>query len=418
MANPHVSTLKYRLTTWTLFPLAFAHTAFTALKHKNLTYLFQRFACYGKSKRLPTQPIWCHCASVGEINTALPLLRALIDQGESLLITTNTPTGYETLSRANLNNSVYVYLPLDYSLLATRLIHQYQPKHCLVFETELWPNILLTIIRNKIKLVIVNGRISKKTLKAPKFILSNYQRILSNAQHIICSSKENSASFISLGADAKKISILDNLKFTNINLCNSKNYTAPLAFPYLLCASTHEGEEESILKAWSKSSANSMGLVIALRHPKRVIEVIRILEKLNLSYVLHSSNVNSAQADSIYIIDTIGELMPFIAHAKIVFMGGSLEPIGGHNMIEPAQYKRCILIGPYHHDFKNIVDDLIEVQGIQIINSAEQLIEKAIQYYSSEKQCAQMGENAYRYLQSKQQVLAAYEKSVLQLIKN
>lgn len=416
MANSQVSTFHYRLITWALFPVAFAHAAYTSFKYKNLIYFRQRFAHY-PSATATSQPIWCHCASVGEINTALPLLQRLINQGESLIITTNTPTGHQTLVEAKLKNSQHVFLPLDYSFLARRFIKKFQPKHCFIFETELWPNILLSTLRSNIGVVIVNGRISEKTLKAPAFLLKNYQRILFNTHKIISSSEENTARFISLGARTESIITLDNLKFAASSVNENKTFSHPLNFPYLLCASTHEGEEDGILSAWAKHTTQSLGLVIAIRHPQRIKEVIHILENLKLPYHLHSNKHESPSIDSIYIIDTLGELMPFIAHANIVFMGGSLVPVGGHNMLEPALYKRCIFTGPHYHNFKMIVNDLLEHRAIEVVSNAEQLIEKSLAYESRQKEYSTMGENAYRYIKSKQQVLNRYEEVLLKLTK-
>jgi len=418
MANPKFPTLQYRIITWALFPAVVAHTAYTALKHKSLAYFLQRFASYNNQTKIKTRPIWCHCASVGEINTALPLLQFLINQGESLIITTNTPTGYQTLTKAKLKNTHHFYLPLDYALLAKRYLRRFQPKQCFIFETELWPSTLLTAMRNNIHVVIVNGRISKKTLKAPAFLLKNYQRILSNTYKILSSSEENSTRFISLGANSESISTFDNLSFANTQIDENENIANPLTFPYLLCASTHEGEEEQILNAWVNHANNEIALVIAIRHPQRINQVIRTLEKSQLSFNLHSSNHESSNKDSIYIIDTLGELMPFIAHAKMVFMGGSLVPVGGHNMIEPALYKRPILIGPYHDDFKSIVNDLLSQNAIEIVQNAEQLIEKFLLYNTKKKEYLELGENAYRYIKSRQQVLNIYKSTLLTLIKS
>ncbi len=415
MATAQSSTLIYRLITWALSPVAFIHTAYVAFKNKRLGYLLNRYAFYKSNPKL-NQPIWCHCASVGEINTALPLLKALTMQGETLVITTNTVTGHDTLAQAKLNNSAHAYLPLDYASFAKRFIRNFQPKHCLVFETELWPNILLTTMRHDINVAIVNGRISAKTLNAPVFILKNYSRILSNIQRVISSSEENTSRFISLGAKHQSITTLDNLKFAQSNSPDIQHHEAPLTFPFLLCASTHEGEEQRIINAWRKIPHAQLGLVIALRHPQRINEVTRILEHYKLDYCLHSNSTSTPNKDTIYVIDTLGDLQPFIAHANIVFMGGSLVPIGGHNIIEPACYKRCILIGPHHANFQTIVDDLIAHQAIEIVNTAEELIDKSYSYLSNDRKRNAIGENAYHYLQSKKQILSAFEKEISDLI--
>ncbi len=407
--------LNYRLITWVLFPIACAHTLYIAAKHKNLAYIFNRIGLFKKPAQV-NQPIWCHCASVGEINTALPLLRTLVKQGESLVITTNTVTGYDTLTQANLSNTCYAFLPLDYSSFAQRLINCFTPKLCLIFETELWPSLLLTTAQNKITLAIMNGRISEKTLNAPTFLLKNYKKILAHTHTIVSSSDENTVRFTALGANTDAITTLDNLKFAHLKSTSAEMLNNPLNYAYLLCVSTHEGEEQQILKAWKQHSQNQLGLVIAPRHPKRTSEVCQSLEQFNLAYHLHSNKNTNASLNTVYVIDTLGELMPFIAHAHIVFMGGSLVPIGGHNVIEPAQFKRCILIGQHHDDFKNIVNDLKAINGIQTIDNAEQLVKLTFGLFDDNEKRIQMGEQAYRYIESKKQVLNTYTEIVQGLL--
>lgn len=408
--------LNYRLLTWALFPIACAHTLYIAVKYKNLTYIFNRIGLFKKPSQI-NQPIWCHCASVGEINTALPLLQTLDKQGESLVITTNTVTGYETLAQANLNNTCYAFLPLDYSSFAQRLINCFTPKLCLVFETELWPNLLLTTVQNKITLAIMNGRISEKTLNAPAFLLKNYKKILTHTHSIISSSNENTMRFTALGANIDSITTLDNLKFAQLKLATTGMLSNPLNYTYLLCVSTHEGEEQKILTAWKQHAPNKLGLVIAPRHPQRTNEICQLLKQFNLTYHLHSNKNSDVSIDTIYVIDTLGELMPFIAHAHIVFMGGSLVPVGGHNVIEPAQFKRCILIGQHHDDFKNIVNDLKTRKGIQVIDNAEQLVKLTLSLLDDNEKRIQTGEQAYHYIESKKQVLNAYTDIVQELLR-
>ena len=415
MATPKHPTLLYQLITWALFPIALIHTVYTALKFKNASFICQRLGFY-KSTKQAASPVWCHCASVGEINTALPLLKHLNSLGKHLVITTNTVTGYDTLKRSQLKDADYAFLPLDYSPCAQQLLNTFKPKLCLVFETELWPCILLNTLRNEIDVAIINGRVSKKTLNAPKFILENYKRILTYTKKIISSSDKNSHRFNTLGARPNIITTLDNLKFACVGSKTNTDYPQPLSYPYLLCASTHEGEEESIVKAWLAQEENKLSLVIALRHPQRITSVRQTLDKLHCAYCLHSDKSMQASPESIYIIDTLGELMPFVAHAETVFIGGSLVPIGGHNVIEPAQYSRAILIGPHYENFHDIIEELASSDGIKIIQTAEQLIKCAVTLQQDKQKRIAMGEQARAYIVSKQQVFSQYAEIIENLI--
>ncbi|MDW3095565.1 MAG: glycosyltransferase N-terminal domain-containing protein [Gammaproteobacteria bacterium] len=411
------STLSYRLLTWGLFPTALIYTGITAFKYRNCHYLTERLGLYQNPKN-KNQVIWCHCASVGEINTALPLLSKLIENGEHLLVTTNTVTGKQALNKAQLKNTQHAFLPLDYHSLTRRLIRNFSPKFLLIFETELWPNILTTVKRHNIPSAIINGRISNKTLHAPSLVLKNYKKVLQNISKIIASSEESASRFIALGAEPNKIITLDNLKFANINSSSNVASHCPINYPFLLCASTHENEEQFIIDQWKTFDSKNLGLVIAVRHPHRSKNVCQLLDENKLSYCLHSKNSANISKDRIYIIDTLGQLMPFMSKAEFVFMGGSLVPVGGHNIIEPALFGRCILIGPYHEAFKDIVNDLITHDGILIIDDAEQLFNTIEMLVNNPIQKKQIGLNAKNYLDNKKNVLKTYQDEILKLFKD
>lgn len=418
MAKPiSQSTLSYRLLIWSLFPGALIYTGLTAFKYRNFRYFTERLGFY-KNTEGKKQVVWCHCASVGEINTALPLLNKLIESGEHLLVTTNTATGKQALNNAQLKNTQHAFLPLDYRSLTRRLIKIFSPKFFLIFETEIWPNILTTVAKHNIPSAIINGRISDKTLHAPLLVLKNYKKVLQNLSKILASSKENASRFISLGADPNNITTLDNLKFANINSPSHVVDQCPITYPFLLCASTHEGEEQLIIEQWKKFLPKNLGLVIAVRHPHRSNQVCNLLDESDLPYCLHSNNPDKTSKETIYIIDTLGQLMPFMSEAEFVFMGGSLVPVGGHNIIEPASFGRSILIGPYHDDFKDIIDDLISHEGILIIEDAQQLFQTIEILNDDPIQKGRLGQNAKKYLDSKINVLSAYEDTVMNLLKD
>lgn len=405
-------TLIYRLLSWMLFPGALLFTAFVALKYRSLEYLLQRLGFYTASKK---SAIWCHCASVGEINTALPLLEQLIESGERLLVSTNTITGQQTLQKANLSNTVTIFFPLDYVHFARKLLRAHAPRIFLIFETELWPNILLEANKQSVPIAILNGRVSKKTLDAPQFLLINYQRILVSIKKIFASSEENRQRFISLGAKKDDTNVLDNLKFAFASR-KKESFQNPLSFPYLLCASTHDNEEQLILKQWLHNKPTGLGLVIAMRHPQRVKEICKIMQNAGADYVLHSKRPSSISIDSIYIIDTLGELEPFIAFAKLVFMGGSLVPVGGHNVLEPAQLSKCILIGPHYQNFSNIVNELVSKQGILIVDDPEMLINKVIILNQNQNMRVKTEINAKNLVATKQNILNQYLKEAKEFI--
>ena len=406
-------TFTYRAISWILFPAALLFTLFVAIKHRNSSYFYQRLGIYSKQANLSSL-IWCHCASVGEINTALPLLNNLITQGKHLLISTNTVTGQNTLLNAKLKNSIVIFLPLDYAYCAKKLMRKFLPTNCLLFETELWPNILLAAANYSVAITIVNGRIGNKTKNAPQFLLINYRRVLQQIKKIFASSQHNAQQFEILGASKDKIEVLDNLKFA-LPITELPSQPRPLGFPYLLCASTHANEEQQIIQQWQQRPRN-IGLVIAIRHPQRREEVCKVLREADLDYVLHSQNPDSISTSQVYLLDTLGELMPFMTHAELVFMGGSLINLGGHNVLEPARFNRCILTGPHYQNFMQIVDELVKENGIIIIKDAADLVQRTMELMQDKNTRLQLGSNAKRYVESKQDILEKYTQSVNEMI--
>ena len=407
------STLQYRILTWILFPGVFIHCLFTAVKHRHLPYLYQRLGIYSL-KNIPANLIWCHCASVGEFNTALPLLRKLISNNHHLIISTNTITGKQVFKDANLHRAHHAFLPLDYKWFANRFIKKFTPKYCLVFETEFWPNILLTTLNHNIPISIVNGRISNKTLHAPNFLKRNYQKILSNITQVLASNNENASRFIALGADKNRVRVYENLKFANLIPSDIINDSRPISHPYLLCASTHEGEEKVLLEKWRNS--NTLGLVIAIRHPHRANDVCNIIKSYGHTYKRHSQQPEDVSPSDIYVIDTIGDLFPFLQHAEIVFMGGSLVPVGGHNILEPAQFGKCIITGPHFHSFTDIVQDLLACNGILVAQNAEQLFQEVEDLVINKQRKITIGTNSKKFFDSKVNVLDEYSNAILEML--
>ena len=404
----------YRIISWMLFPAAILFSIFVAIKYRSRQYLLERLGIFS-SQSMHAAQIWCHCASVGEINTALPLFKQLLAQNLTLLISTNTITGHQTLQNAGLDNTSIIFLPLDYRFFYTKLLSKFTPEACLIFETELWPNLFLTAHRKNIPIAIVNGRIGDKTLNAPHFLHTNYRRALTHVTQVIASSDENAQRFISLGTDANNVTVLDNLKFA-LPAVAITELAKPLTFPYLLCASTHADEELQIIHQWLQNKPDSLSLVIAIRHPQRTKEVCKQIESVGLEYILHSKRSTVQRLDQIYVIDTLGELAPFMAYADLVFMGGSLIPLGGHNVLEPARMSKCVITGPHYQNFKTIVDELAESNGIIIVKDADDLMQKVNELTNNRSLRIQFGENAQQYVQSKQQILKQYTQIILQFI--
>ncbi|QKT03220.1 3-deoxy-D-manno-octulosonic acid transferase [Ectothiorhodospiraceae bacterium 2226] len=336
---------RYRLLTWLLLPLLVGHTAWSALRARELRYLTQRF---GWGARLPTD-YWIHAASVGEVKAAAPLLRGLRRAAPHarLTLTTTTPTG-AAVART-LPQVAHAYLPLDTGGAVRRFLRRARPRCAVIMETELWPQLYRACARREIPLVIVNARLSSRTLRAGPWLRGLYAEALGHVSAVLARSAEDAAAYRSLGAPAERVTVVGNIKFA----AEAQAPPAPpLPRPFLLAASTHDDEELRLTRAWLAQPWHADWLlVLAPRHPPRVPELLRRLEALGVRPVVHSRG-DRVQADTrVYVIDVVGQLAPFLAHAHAVFVGGSLIPRGGHNVLEPALYGRPVLFGPHMDNF-------------------------------------------------------------------
>lgn len=370
-SEPHsTSTLSYRLILWASYPLAFAFTFYLAAKNQDWRYFFQRLG-FAYPQRSSGSIAWIHCASVGEVKTITPLLLRFADQFPQLhfVVTTHTHTGAEIVSQLNKQRFTHVYCPLDYRYASRRFLRACAPKAAIFMETEIWPNLILMLANQGIPLSIINGRVSHKTLKAPSFVLRNYQRALATVTDIFAQSDEDRERFIALGAKTQNLKTASNLKYANASN-PPKTHNNPLSSPFVLCASTHEDEEIQIAKAWIKNRIIEHQLVIAPRHPNRIKEICRQFDQAAIRHTLHSQASDQSEIEDVYLIDQIGVLEPFFQHAELVFVGGSLVAKGGHNILEPARYAKCILSGPHYGNFADITRRFADQRALIIADNS------------------------------------------------
>lgn len=352
--NNNKAFFRYQLILVVLLPILVAYTIFLAFKYGSFNYLLQRLGFFPKTNE--SVDIWLHAASVGEMNAAMPLIHAIQKQypDKKFLVTTTTPTGAELFRKNNIKNAVHRYLPLDYASLVSRLFNRYRPTCLLVMETEIWPNLYRTCRIKNCPLYIINGRLSSKTLDTYGWVRSLYRTTLKNATLILTRSDKDAKSFVALGAEADSVKTIGNIKFS-VKIAPPAENKKLLDRPYFLAASTHAGEELTIAQLWKQqgfSHSNNL-LVLVPRHPNRLDAILAELKPLELNIAVRSRGNTVSTDTNIYIADTVGELMGFMAGANLVFVGGSLVPVGGHNILEPAAFGKPIVFGPYMGNFEN-----------------------------------------------------------------
>ena len=314
-----------------------------------------------------------HAASVGEVIALTPFVEQLLTQYPHLpiTITTFTPTGSAQVSKQFGSRVQHSFLPLDVFPCTSIFLARLQPKLIIFMETELWPNLIAQCAKKQIKLLLINGRLSANSMKSYRKISKIITPTLNQFDKILCQSQDNLENFLSLGASPMRCQVSGNLKFDiSINKATREKQTKlakllPPNRPLWLVASTHQGDEEIALKAFQtlQSQFPQLLLVIVPRHPERFNSVASLCKEQGYSLVKRSENLAVTQQD-IWLLDTLGELMAAYALADIVTMGGSFSDIGGHNPLEPALFKKPIIVGPNMSNFTDVLAQLKQNQGI------------------------------------------------------
>jgi 3-deoxy-D-manno-octulosonic-acid transferase len=364
--------LPYRAALWITSPLLLGYTLRRAARDGGALYLRQRL---GAQMPELDAPLWIHCASVGEVNAALPLLKAIRARHPrlALLVTTNTPTGRATLlSRMN-HEVTHSFLPLDFGFSISRFLQRLRPRCGLVMETELWPNLYEQCAASGIPLVLVNARLSERTLKAPAPMRAAYRHALSKVTAILAKSNADAGRFLSLGAPRERVETLGNIKFAAPTPNTPRAWPDLVGRPYWLAASTHHDEELRIARIWRHLSGNGQVLVIAPRHPERRVAILKQLRPLGLATAVRSRGDAVTSHTRVYLADTVGELDALMAHATLVFMGGSMVRRGGHNILEPARLGKAILVGPHMDNFADEARALLATEAIFMVQDDREL---------------------------------------------
>ncbi|KAA0914091.1 3-deoxy-D-manno-octulosonic acid transferase [Psychrobacter sp. ANT_WB68] len=353
---------------------------------------------YGNGKKV----IWCHAVSLGETNTVAPLLDALLAKGYQIWLTNTTQTGFargasrfaDDIAQGRLSHS---YVPVDSPAVIERFLAHVQPVAALFVETELWANILTKLSEHHIPSILVNGRLSAASFKSYQKIGAVSTSMMKNLSLIIAQDNDSAKRFRQLGAHSAQIRVAGSLKWV-INTAKLNDSSAKeteiendaedlgiVGRPIWVAASTHSGEEETVLSWQQQILSNPLLadtlLIIVPRHPERFDEVAGLIEKSGLAMARRSDalavNPDTIDGDPInpdtideyiihpnthvYLADSMGELMTWYALADVALVGGSLVDVGGHNPVEPASVGTPVLMGAYTQSCQSVVDKLASV---------------------------------------------------------
>jgi len=387
----------------------FLYTLWQALREKELSYLRQRLGFYRAPER--RRVVWLHAASVGEVNAVLPLIKEFQQQQpeQPLLLTTTTPSGARA-ARAKLPDNVqHAYFPIDWQRGVRGFLAAYRPRCALMMETELWPNIYCECRLRNIPLLIINGRLSPRTSKAKPWLRRLYTLCLQQVTAVLARSEQDRASFITLGAEKENCETIGNIKFSSAP--KTERVTATdLGRPYLLAASTRDEEETLVVQAWRRSAADDALLVIAPRHPQRREQILGALRGETIA--VRSRQDEITPQTTIYLADTFGELPGLIAGAELVFMGGSLVPKGGQNLLEAAALGKAPIFGPHMDNFLSEAGILLNADGALQVQDSDGLAEAISRLRADAQHLAEMGERARLAVEQRRDMAARYYAAI------
>ncbi len=345
----------------------------------------ERYASYPESGHRPC--VWLHAVSVGEVNAAAPVVDALRRQRPDIrwVITTITPTGSQRV-RALWGDAVdHVYLPYDVPGSAGRFLDHFHPSLALILETELWPNLLFGCRDRGIPVYILNARLSARSLKGYRLLRPLVGRALRTVTCVAAQSREDARRFVVLGAREAQVCALGNLKFDIHPPDPAETLAAfhahvPAGRVTWIAASTHEGEEQAVIDLHARVLERYPDALLlwAPRHPERFGKAEALARAQDWRVATRSAERWPEADTQVFVINTLGELMPFFACAQVAFVGGSLQAIGGHNLLEPAAMGTAVITGPHLHNFAEISRRMNEAGALCIRDDVAELGDELI----------------------------------------
>ncbi|MBA6410548.1 MULTISPECIES: lipid IV(A) 3-deoxy-D-manno-octulosonic acid transferase [unclassified Pseudoalteromonas] len=366
----------------------------------------ERFGFVGKSLfTVKTKPLVFHCASVGEVLAATPLIKALqkVHPNLNILITCNTPTGREQILNQFKNSVACSYLPIDFPFATARFLKRIKPQALCILETELWPNLMAISHKKNIPVLVINARLSEKSQQGYQKVAKLTHIIMRSITVLASHNKTDAKRFIELGLETSKSHVTGSIKFDitpseeqlakvlNLKqLYNSNEDNNDERFVWV-AGSTHPVEHELVLLAHQellKKQPNAL-LIIAPRHPEQFDKVAELLTQSPLSFSRRSQN--NYNNEQVLLADTLGELQCLYGAANVSFIGGSLIRRGGHNPLESAAFSVGVITGPHTYNFDHVYPELTKLKGAVVVDSNDELAKQLITFSQNTKACQTLG---------------------------
>ncbi len=374
--------------------------------------------------------IWLHAVSVGEATIAMRFLDALREEFPSAeyLITVTTPTAREVVRTRKKENDSLLYLPIDFKGTVGRFVRKVNPSALILFETEIWPHLILELSDRKIPVFIVNGRISEKAFRSYRRVRFFVGPLLNRLGKIGVQDELMRRRFIEIGAQEGKVEVTGNLKYElHPDLAAAEPWAKKIKSFFganghfiFIAGSTHEGEEEALLKMYRTLSASVPGfrMILAPRHPERVGSVVERARSLKVPVERISEIRTVANGLApVVILDKMGILSGLYAEAEVVFLGGSLVPIGGHNPTEPAVFGKAVLFGPHMQNFKEMAEEFVRSHAALCVQNADELKERIEMLAKDRELRAALGSAAKELMERRQGALRKNIEMILTPLK-
>lgn len=374
--------LAYVGFSYALVPLLLLHLFWRGLTAPGYRRRIRERFGFGMA-RLAEASIWVHAVSVGEVQAAAPMIRALLARHPEtpLVVTTMTPTGSERVRSLFGDQVVHSYVPYDVASAVRRFFWWARPRLAIIMETELWPNLYHECGRRGVPLVLASARVSARSAERYRYLVGLIRDTLSHGIVIAAQTEVDAERFRGLGANPARTHVTGNIKFdfelpadTATRGREFRARHAP-ARPVWIAASTHEGEEERLLEAHREVVATHPGalLILVPRHPERFAGVAALLQRGGFSFVTRSSGHGCRDGTSVFLGDSMGELTTFYAASDVAFVAGSLVPIGGHNLLEPTALGVPVITGPHNENAADIAELLLEAGAARIARDPQDI---------------------------------------------
>ncbi len=375
--------------------------------------------------------VWVHAASVGEVMASEPLITGLKQclPTTSFVLTTNTDTGYSTAKDQIPALDAVYQTPLDLPMFVCMFLKRVKPSLLLIMETEIWPNMISITRKQGIPVCIANGRISDRAYQRYNRLNWFFSSVLQKVDLFIMQYQTDADKIVFMGANPDCVLVAGNIKYDRTHKLESEQESIQAlnrlgwndSRAIVVAGSTHAVEETYICEAFKivMSVHPEMKLVLAPRHPDRIQDVCNTLKKHQMTYVLMTDLFKQSDKPvpvDVLVLNVMGQLLSFYSAGNIAFVGGSLQNIGGHNVLEPASLSKPVLFGPYTANFRDAVNRLITQRGGHCINTVQELADAIIELYENPEKACSMGNNAYSVVMENKGAVDRHIRHILQLL--